>query len=156
MKSLSINGSVHPIEADAERSLLSVLRDDLRLTGTKYGCGEAQCGACVVIVDGEAMPSCITSVGEVQGKTIETIEGLVRGGELHPVQQAFIEAGAMQCGYCTSGMIMEAVTLLRENPTPDDATIIRVMDRHLCRCGTYARIIKAIRAASEKMSGGDA
>jgi aerobic-type carbon monoxide dehydrogenase small subunit (CoxS/CutS family) len=151
IKSLSVNGTSHAVDADAERTLLSVLRDDLDLTGTKYGCGEAQCGACVVLLGGEPVPSCSTSMGEIQGQTITTIEGLALKGRLHPVQEAFIEVGAMQCGYCTPGMIMEAVALLQANPRPDDATIVRVMDKHLCRCGTYARIIRAIRLASQKM-----
>ena len=156
VQSLSINGVTRAVNAETERPLLSVLRDDLDLTGTKYGCGEAQCGACVVLVDGQPVPACITPVGEAQGKPITTIEGLAQDDNLHPVQEAFIEAGAMQCGYCTPGMIMEAVALLRDTPRPDDATVVRVMDRHLCRCGTYVRIMAAIREASERLEGGSA
>lgn len=152
---LSVNGTSRVIDADSERPLLSVLRDDFDLTGTKYGCGEAQCGACVVLLGGDAVPSCMTPLNEAQDKPITTIEGLAKNGLLHPVQQAFIEAGAMQCGFCTPGMIMEVVALLRQNPRPDDTSIMRVMDRHLCRCGTYARIMVAIRMASEKIQGGD-
>ena len=148
---LSINGESHQVDAEAQRSLLSVLRDDLDLTGTKYGCGEAQCGACVVLIDGQPLPSCVTPVAETQGKSITTIEGLSQNGSLHPVQQAFMEVGALQCGFCTPGMIIEAVALLREHPQPDEATIVRVMDRHICRCGSYARIVAAIQRASLKM-----
>ena len=151
VQSLLVNGVRRAIDADAERSLLSVLRDDLDLTGAKYGCGEAQCGACVVLVDGQPLPACTTAVGEAQGKPIATIESLSQDGSLHPVQQAFIEARAMQCGYCTPGMIIEAVALLRQNPRPSDDEIVRAMDRHLCRCGVYARITCAIRTAGEKM-----
>ena len=155
VQTLLVNGAVRAVNADGQRSLLSVLRDDLDLTGAKYGCGEAQCGACVVLVGGQPVPACATSVGEAQDQPIATTESLARDGSLHPVQEAFIEAGAMQCGYCTPGMIVEAVALLRQNPRPDDEEIVRVMDRHLCRCGVYGRILDAIRAASQKMSAGE-
>lgn len=153
VESLTVNGVSYKVDVEAARSLLSVLRDDLDLTGTKYGCGEAQCGACVVLLDGEPVPSCVTTVDQACGKMITTIEGLADGDTLHPVQEAFLEIGAMQCGYCTPGMIMEAVALLQHNPQPDEATIIDVMDRHICRCGTYARIIAAIQLAANRMQG---
>ena len=147
---LDINGSRRRVDADADRTLLSVLRDDLDLTGAKYGCGEGQCAACTVLVDGQATKSCITKAGSVAGKRIITIEGLARNGKLHPVQEAFLEADALQCGYCTPGMIMGAVSLLRRTPNPSEAEIIIGMNGHICRCGTYPRIVGAIRAASKK------
>ena len=134
--------------AEPERALLGVLRDDLDLTGTKYGCGEGQCGACTVLVDGAAVRSCITSVGSVAGKKITTIEGLERNGRLHPVQSAFLEAGALQCGYCTPGMIMSGVALVAKNRNPAPAEIAAAMQGNVCRCGTYPRIVKAIQAAA--------
>jgi aerobic-type carbon monoxide dehydrogenase small subunit (CoxS/CutS family) len=149
---LDVNGSGRRLDADADRTLLSVLRDDLDLTGAKYGCGEGQCAACTVLVDGQATKSCITKAGSVAGKRIVTIEGLAQNGKLHPVQQAFLEADALQCGYCTPGMIMGAVSLLRRTPNPSEAEIISGMNGHICRCGTYPRIVSAIRAAS-KMGG---
>jgi aerobic-type carbon monoxide dehydrogenase small subunit (CoxS/CutS family) len=147
---LDVNGSRRRVDADADRTLLSVLRDDLDLTGAKYGCGEGQCAACTVLVDGQATKSCITKAGSVAGKRIVTIEGLARNGKLHPVQEAFLEADALQCGYCTPGMIMGAVSLLRRTPNPSEAEIIIGMNGHICRCGTYPRIVGAIRAASKK------
>jgi aerobic-type carbon monoxide dehydrogenase small subunit (CoxS/CutS family) len=149
---LTINGTTHNVTGDLERPLLSVLRDELDLTGTKYGCGEAQCGACVVLVDGVRAPSCITPVRDVVGKPITTIEGLNADGKLHPVQEAFLETEAFQCGYCTPGMIMGTVSLLNINPHPTDAEIITALDKHLCRCGSYRRILKAIHLAAQKMS----
>jgi aerobic-type carbon monoxide dehydrogenase small subunit (CoxS/CutS family) len=146
--SLSVNGKKLPVNVDSETSLLTVLRDYLNLTGTKYGCGEAQCGACTVLVDGVMTRSCTMPVGKVSGKQITTIEGLETNGQLHPVQQAFIEADAMQCGYCTSGMIMAGVGLLKKNPKPSREEIVKHMDRNVCRCGTYQRIVKAIEIAS--------
>ena len=151
---LNVNGAKHRIDADVERSLLSVLRDDLDLTGAKYGCGEGQCGACTVLVDELPKRSCITSVGSVAAKQITTIEGLERNGKLHPLQEAFLEAGAMQCGYCTCGMIMSGVALLQHNPNPAPDEITRFMNDNICRCGTYARIVLAIREAAEKLKGG--
>ena len=148
---LAINGKSYSVDADPQTSLLTVLREDLDLTGSKYGCGEGMCGACTVLIDGKAQRSCITRVGSVAGKRITTIEGLANGDQLHPVQQAFLEAGAMQCGYCTSGMIMSAVALLQKNPSPSERDIIRSMDGNVCRCGTYSRIVSAIQQAS-KMS----
>ena len=136
--------------------LLSVLRDDLDLIGCKYGCGEAECGACTVLVDGVATRSCITQVGGLAGKKIATIESLAPSDEvLHPLQEAFLEHGALQCGYCTAGMIMSATALLAANPDPSDADIIRHMDGNICRCGTYPRIVAAIRTAATAMKGGN-
>jgi len=147
---LDVNGSRRHIDADADRTLLSVLRDDLELTGTKYGCGEGQCSACTVLVDGQATKSCLTKVGAVAGKRITTIEGLAQNGKLHPVQEAFLESDALQCGYCTPGMIMGAVSLLRHIPNPTDAEIVSGMNGHICRCGTYPRIVAAIHTAAKK------
>lgn len=154
LSELHINGTKRRLEVDAARSLLSVLRDDLDLTGCKYGCGEGRCGACTVLIDGKATRSCVTEVGDCAGKQITTIEGLERDGKLHPLQEAFLEAGAMQCGYCTPGMIMAGVALLDKNlaPTPQDIT--RSMDGNICRCGTYQRIVLAVRKAAEVMKGG--
>jgi aerobic-type carbon monoxide dehydrogenase small subunit (CoxS/CutS family) len=140
------------MEADPETSLLTVLREHLDLTGSKYGCGEGLCGACTVLIDGKAQRSCITKVGAVGEKQITTIEGLARGEELHPVQEAFLEAGAMQCGYCTSGMIMSAVALLQKNSRPSRSDIIDFMDGNICRCGTYPRIVSAIETAAKAMT----
>lgn len=146
---LDVNGAKRRIDADADRTLLSVLRDDLDLTGTKYGCGEGQCAACTVLIDGQPVKSCLTKVGAVSGKRIVTIEGLAHEGELHPVQQAFLDAEAMQCGWCTPGMILGAVGLLQRTPHPTDAEIVSGMNGHICRCGTYPRIVAAIREASK-------
>jgi aerobic-type carbon monoxide dehydrogenase small subunit (CoxS/CutS family) len=154
MKELHVNGSRQPIDADAERSLLSVLRDDLDLTGSKYGCGEGRCGACTVLIDGQPTRSCITRVGAAQGKQVRTIEGLAAGGKLHPLQEAFLEAGALQCGYCTPGMILSALALLTEQPEPKREEILRSMNGNVCRCGTYARIVTAIEHAAGVMKGG--
>ena len=147
---LLVNGGLRRIDADPDRTLLSVLRDDLDLTGTKFGCGEGQCAACTVLVEGVATKSCLIKVGAVEGKRIVTIEGLAVEGKLHPVQQAFLDADALQCGYCTAGMILGAVALLKRTPNPGDAEIVTAMNGHICRCGTYPRVIRAIRAAAEK------
>jgi len=147
---LDVNGSKRRVDADADRTLLSVLRDDLDLTGTKYGCGEGQCAACTVLIDGQATRSCLTKVGTVAGKRIVTIEGLAAGGKLHPMQEAFIAADAMQCGWCTPGMILGAVGLLRKNPHPSDAEIVTGMNGHICRCGTYPKVVAAIKSAAGK------
>ncbi|MBI5767413.1 MAG: (2Fe-2S)-binding protein [Verrucomicrobia bacterium] len=148
--SLSVNGVARPCDADAARSLLSVLRDDLALTGTKYGCGEGQCGACTVLVDGVPVRSCLTPVGTVGPQKITTVEGLAQDGKLHALQQAFLDLGALQCGYCTSGMLMSGVALLAKNPHPTDDEIVRFMDGNLCRCGTYPRIVAAIQQAARR------
>lgn len=149
---LFVNGTPYDLDVASDRSLLSVLRDDLGLTGSKYGCGEGECGACTVHVDGAPRPSCVTPVGAVAGAEITTVEGLERNGRLHPLQQAFLDAGAFQCGYCTPGMLMSGVALLNERETPSQDEIIAHMQRNVCRCGTYPRIIEAIRRAAE--SGG--
>jgi isoquinoline 1-oxidoreductase subunit alpha len=145
---LLINGQSFSVEAEPDTSLLSILREKLDLTGTKYGCGEGQCGACTLLVDGRAHRSCTTPVSEVTGKFIITIEGLAKDDHLHPVQQAFLDEGAMQCAYCTSGMIMSAVSLLNNKRNPSDAEILQSMQGNICRCGTYPRIVAAIRKAS--------
>ena len=146
---LAINGKTYSVDTDPQTSLLSVLREDLDLTGSKYGCGEGMCGACTVLIDGKAQRSCITRVGSVSGKQITTIEGLANGDRLHAVQQAFLDAGAMQCGYCTSGMIMSAVALLKKNSAPSESEIVDFMDGNICRCGTYSRIVTAIQNAAK-------
>jgi aerobic-type carbon monoxide dehydrogenase small subunit (CoxS/CutS family) len=148
---IHVNGKRRAIDADAEASLLSVLRDQVGLTGTKFGCGEGQCRACTVLADGKPIHSCLTSVGEAANKQITTIEGLAKDGKLHPVQQAFLDVEAFQCGYCTSGMIMTAVALLDRNPDPDVKTIRQSMQGNICRCGTYPRIVEAIRRAAAAM-----
>ena len=148
--SVRINDRTHQIEGQPDDSLLSVLRYELDLTGSKFGCGEGACGACTVLVDNQAARSCVTRLAAVAGKTIVTIEGL-GGSPLHPVQQAFLDAEAFQCGYCTPGMVMATVSLLRTNPTPSDADIARIMDRNVCRCGTYPRIVHAVKMAAERM-----
>ena len=147
---LTVNGKKLTVDVDSQTSLLSVLRNDLDLTGTKYGCGEAQCGACTVLVDGQQTRSCVTPVGKVVNKQITTIEGLEKDGKLHPVQEAFVKADAMQCGYCTPGMIMASVALLNKTEQPTREEIVRHMDRNVCRCGTYLRIIAAIQMAAEQ------
>jgi isoquinoline 1-oxidoreductase subunit alpha len=146
---LTVNGRPYTVDTDPQTSLLSVLREQLDLTGSKYGCGEGQCGACTVLIDGKAQRSCITRVSAVSQKQITTIEGLANGERLHPVQEAFLEAGAMQCGYCTSGMIMSAVALLQRNSSPTESEIISFMDGNVCRCGTYPRIVGAILKAAK-------
>jgi aerobic-type carbon monoxide dehydrogenase small subunit (CoxS/CutS family) len=149
---LSVNGNARTVGADSQTSLLSVLREQLDLTGTKYGCGEGQCGACTVLVDGKAQRSCITRVTRVAQKQITTIEGLASGARLHPVQQAFLEEGALQCGYCTPGMIMSAVALLEQNHHPSQSEIVEFMDGNICRCGAYCRIIRAIEKAAKRLA----
>ncbi|HJZ97306.1 MAG TPA: (2Fe-2S)-binding protein [Candidatus Solibacter sp.] len=144
-----VNGSMRRIDADSERTLLSVLRDDLDLSGTKFGCGEGQCAACTVLIDGVAARSCQTKLSMVGTKKIVTIEGLAPEGRLHPMQQAFLDADALQCGYCTPGMILGAVSLLKRNPNPNEQEIAAGMNGHICRCGTYPRVVSAIRAAAK-------
>ena len=148
---LKVNGTERSITTDRQRPLLDVLREELHLTGTKYGCGEGQCSACVVQLDGKPTRSCILPIGAADRKSVTTIEGLARGGSLHLVQEAFIEASAMQCGYCTSGMILSAVGLLERNPEPTDDEIVTGMDGHLCRCNGYVKIVNAVRLAAQKM-----
>ena len=146
---LNVNGSEHRVPAAEDEMLLYVLRDRLNLTGTKYGCGEGQCGACTVLIDGRPTRSCQMHAAAVSGRKITTIEGLETDGKLHPVQQAFLDEEAFQCSYCTPGMILSAVGLLKANPKPSDEEIIRGMNGNICRCGTYPRIVAAIRRAAE-------
>ena len=146
---LLVNGSNHKVEALEEESLLSVLRNRLGLTGAKYGCGEGQCGACTVLVDGKAVRSCITDADYAAGKKVVTVEGLESSGHLHRLQQAFLDEEAFQCAYCTSGMIMSAHALLAKTPKPSDEDIVQHMNGNICRCGTYLRIMAAIRRAAE-------
>jgi aerobic-type carbon monoxide dehydrogenase small subunit (CoxS/CutS family) len=146
---LVVNGRRRALSSDPERHLLYVLREELDLTGAKYGCGEGQCGACTVLLDGVPVRSCLTPARVAQGKQITTIEGMEHEGQLHPLQEAFIEADAMQCGYCTPGMIMSAAGLLHRTPHPDEAEIKRAMQGNICRCGTYPRIVQAVRMASQ-------
>lgn len=145
---LNVNGKKLHVDVDSQTPLLYVLRDHLNLTGTKYGCGEARCGACTVLVDGQAMRSCVTAVGRVSDKQITTIEGLEKDGKLNALQEAFLKADALQCGYCTSGMIMSATALLNKNPKPTRDEIVKQMDVNVCRCGTYLRIVNAIEIAA--------
>lgn len=148
---LLVNGTERKVEAEAGEFLLSVLRNRMELTGTKYGCGEGQCGACTVLIDGKAARSCQVPLSEASGKAITTIEGLAPAGQLHPVQAAFLEAEAFQCGYCTPGMVMGAAALLASNAKPGKDEIVRQMSGHICRCGTYPRILAAVQRAASKM-----
>lgn len=148
---LHINDAHLRVTAAAEESLLSVLRNHLKLTGTHYGCGEGQCGACTVLLGGLPRRSCITPVGDAAQKPITTIEGLEKDGQLHPVQQAFLDEGVMQCGYCTSGMIMTSVGLLKAHPNPTEEEIAHYLEGNICRCGTYPRIIAAVRRAAKAL-----
>lgn len=148
IRKLNVNGKDLQVDTAAEERLLWVLRDQVGLTGPKYGCGEGQCGACTVLVDNVAVRSCITLASSAAGKRIVTIEGLAQNGALHPVQQAFLDAEAFQCGYCTSGMIMASAGLLRKNPHPSETQIKQALNGNMCRCGTYPRIIAAVRLAS--------
>jgi len=150
-----LNGKETEIKTDPSQTLLWVLRNQLGLTGTKYGCGLGFCGSCTVIVDGDAVRSCSMAVGDVSGKKVLTIEGLAANGKPHPLQEAFVEHEALQCGYCTPGMIMNAVAFLSKNPTPSRQEIIDGMEDNLCRCGAHIRIIKAIETAAPKMKGGN-
>jgi aerobic-type carbon monoxide dehydrogenase small subunit (CoxS/CutS family) len=145
---LNVNGKKLRVDVDSQTPLLYVLRDHLNLTGTKYGCGESKCGACSVLVDGVVMRSCVTPVARVSGKQITTIEGMEKDGKLHPLQEAFLKADALQCGYCTSGMIIAAASLLNKNPKPSREEIVKHMDGNVCRCGTYPRIVNAIEIAA--------
>lgn len=146
---LTVNGKEHALTTDPQRSLLEVLREELHLTGAKYGCGEGACGACSVLLDGQRAFSCSTPVSQALGKKITTIEGLADGETLHPIQQAFLDHAAFQCGYCTAGMCIAAAALLQQKPHPSDDEIVKWMNPHICRCCAYSRIIPAIRSAAE-------
>ena len=147
---LEVNGTEHRVDVPGERSLLSVLRDELDLTGTKYGCGEGQCGACTVLLDGRPVRSCRTQIASTANKKIITIEGLEKNGRLHPVQQSFLDVEAFQCAYCTSGMILSAIALLNRIPNPSEEDIRQHMNGNVCRCGTYSRIVAAVQQAAQK------
>ena len=146
-----VNGQERTVTTDPQRPLLEVLREDLHVTGPKYGCGEGRCGACTVLMDGKRTLACVTPVSLADKKAITTIEGLAKGDALHPVQEAFLEEGAMQCGYCTGGMILSAAALLKENPNPTDEQIVAGMNGNICRCNGYVKIASAVRRAAEKM-----
>ncbi len=148
---IRVNGTEHRLEVERSRSLLGVLRTELGLTGTKYGCGSGECGACTVLLEGRAVRACTTPISHVEGRSVTTIEGLAKEGRLHPVQEAFLEVQAFQCGYCTPGMIMGAVALIHQNPSPSELAIREEMSGHLCRCGSYSRVVRAIQLAAAKM-----
>ncbi len=150
---LLVNGGVRRVESSPERPLLYVLRDELDLCGAKYGCGEGQCGACTVLLDGLPVRSCLTPLKATAGKQVTTVEALEQNGRLHPVQEGFLQADAMQCGYCTAGMIMSSVGLLKKNPHPSEEEIKTALQGNLCRCGTYPRIIHAVQLASRAAKG---
>ena len=149
-----LNGQPKSLAVDRDRMLLWVLRTDFELTGAKYGCGEGFCGACTVLVDNEAVRSCQYPVADIEGKEVITIEGLAENGKLHPLQEAFVQHDALQCGFCTPGMVLNAYSLLMKKPNPTKEEIIREMDDNLCRCGAYMRIIQAIQTAAQNMAGG--
>jgi aerobic-type carbon monoxide dehydrogenase small subunit (CoxS/CutS family) len=151
--SFTVNGKPVSVDTDSERTLLWVLRSDLGLTGTKYGCGEGTCGACTVVMGNRAIRSCITPVQMVKGQEVLTIEGLAKNGQLHPLQEAFAKHGALQCGFCTPGMILNAYSLLLRNPEPTPEQIVKGMEYNLCRCGAHLRIIRAIESAAQEMKG---
>ncbi len=150
---LEVNGKRYPVNYPPDTPLLYVLRDELGLTGSKYGCGEGQCGACTVLIGGAPRRSCQIPASAAAGKPVVTIEGLEKKGRLHPVQQAFLDAGAFQCAYCASGMIMSSVGLLQTNPNPSQADIVQFLQGNVCRCGTHPRIIDAVRQAAKMMQG---
>lgn len=150
----TLNGKAQRIETEADRPLLEVLREDLGLIGVRYGCGEGQCRSCTVLLDGRPIPSCITPVRLAEGKTVVTVEGLSVNGKLHPVQQAFLEEGALQCGYCTSGMMLTASALLQKTPNPTEEQIVEGMNHHICRCGCYPSIVTAVRLAAKLAAQG--
>jgi aerobic-type carbon monoxide dehydrogenase small subunit (CoxS/CutS family) len=154
--SFTVNGQARTVTTDPERPLLQVLREDLQLTGTKYGCGEGQCHACTVLINGKSTPSCITPVRNADGQSILTIEGLAQGERLHPVQEAFLAEGAFQCGYCTPGMILGVVEMLAQSPKPDDLEIRSRLQGHLCRCCNYPKIINAVHHAAAQTEGANA
>jgi len=148
---IEVNGKSYPVSSPPDTPLLYVLRDELGLTGTKYGCGEGQCGACTVLLDGAPRRSCQIPVSAAATKPVTTVEGLEKDGKLHPVQQAFLDAGAFQCAYCTSGMLMSSVGLLRTNANPSQADIVQFLQGNICRCGTHPRIVEAVRSAAKSM-----
>ncbi|HEV2331227.1 MAG TPA: (2Fe-2S)-binding protein [Verrucomicrobiae bacterium] len=148
--SFVLNGMPQTVVTDSDRSLLEVLREDLHLTGTKYGCGEGQCRACTVLVGGKCVPSCLTSIGDVAGMDVVTIEGIAGAWDLHPVQEAFLAEGAFQCGYCTAGMIMGVVGVLKKNPAASETDVLAELQKHICRCGSYAKYLKAVRGVLAK------
>lgn len=148
---LHVNGRATPVEGEPGDSLLSILRYELGLTGSKFGCGEGHCGACTVLIDDQPARACVARLGAVGGKSITTIEGISTADKLHPVQEAFLESESFQCGYCTPGMVMATIGLLRTNPDPTEQDIARIMDRNVCRCGTYPRIVKAVRLAASRV-----
>jgi aerobic-type carbon monoxide dehydrogenase small subunit (CoxS/CutS family) len=150
---LEINRKSYSLRSDPDTPLLFALREELGLTGSKYGCGEGQCGACTVLVDGTSRRSCLFPVGDAVGKSITTIEGLEKDGKLHPVQEAFLDAGAFQCAYCTSGMIMSSVALVQKNSNPSAAEIAQSLQGNMCRCGTHGRIVAAVQQAARVMRG---
>lgn len=150
----AVNGQERSVTTDPDRPLLEVLREDLQLTGTKYGCGEGQCGACTVLIDGHRVHACQTSIGAVDGRTILTIEGLATGDQLHPVQEAFLTEHAVQCGYCTPGLVLAVVGLLNDHPQPTDAEILTGLQGHLCRCCGYPNILAAVQRAVAHAEGG--
>jgi nicotinate dehydrogenase subunit A len=152
MPSLTVNGEKREF-SDPNRNFLSYLRFDLGLTGTKYGCGEGLCGACTILVDGRPLRSCMSTVGAVAGGSVTTIEGLAKNGELHPVQEAFVQEQAMQCGYCIPGFIMSTVGLLNREHRPSEGHVREALAENMCRCGTYQRILQAVQRAVDKMSG---
>jgi len=149
---LYVNGTEHLLRLDPDAPLIYVLRNDLGLVGTRFGCGLGVCGACFVLVDGRAVPACDTPLWAAAGKRIVTVEGLARSGEMHAVQKAFIEEQAVQCGYCTSGLVISAAALLAENPKPSESEIRAALDRNLCRCGTHNRVVRAVQRAATEMS----
>ena len=153
--SLRINGRTRQVEGEPDDNLLAALRYELDLTGSKFGCGEGHCGACTVLVGNQATRACVTRLASVGVAAVTTIEGLASGDRLHPVQEAFLEAEAFQCGYCTPGMVMAVVGLLRGNPAPTDQDIAKVLDRNVCRCGTYPRIVQAIKLAAARLKSSD-
>jgi aerobic-type carbon monoxide dehydrogenase small subunit (CoxS/CutS family) len=154
--SFKLNGKPVSLSTDGDRTLLWVLRTDLGLTGTKFGCGESHCGACTVLVDKKAVRSCVMPISDIQGKEVITIEGLGSGEKLHPLQKAFMQHDALQCGYCTPGMILNALSLLLNNPHVTRPEILKGMEDNLCRCGAHTRIIQAIETAAQEMKGGKA
>jgi len=152
--SFSLNGKKTDVSIDPEQTLLWVLRNHFGLTGTKYGCGIGNCGACTILVNNKAERSCMLTLADISGKEIITIEGLIKDGQLHPVQKAFMEHDALQCGFCTPGMIMNATSLLITNPSPSEQQIKEGMEENLCRCGAHVRIVEAVKTASVEMKGG--